>query len=377
MKIGILTFHAAHNFGSMLQAYALQKYLIDKRCEAIILNLRTKRQLRLYRHPLSLKFPYRRSSLYEAVTSFFNPVWLFHECRRWEIYEDFLKNDLMLSKREYRHWSDLRNHISQLKLDGIITGGDQIWNIRCKDFDDSYLLCGELKGIKKISYSPSFGGRLLSSITKDETDYFKQNLSDYDYISVREESMRQFLSTLLNKKIELVVDPTLLLQAHDYDNLIDDEPLIKGDYLYYYSPIQRPYAEKLAKKIGEYYGIKVVTSFPHVFKNGGMLGYQESGPIEFLNLLKNASLVIGRSFHSVVFSVLFHKDFIAIDGNSDARMSDFLSQLAISERGMITEENYKQITLPKIDFDAIDKKLDVCRSSSDMFLMKALQNMSD
>ena len=377
MKIGILTFHAAHNFGSMLQAYALQKYLIGKGYEVIILNLRTKRQLRLYRHPLSFKIPYRRSSLYEAAASLFNPIWLFHECRKWNIYEDFLKNDLILSKREYRHWLDLRNYISELGLDGIITGGDQIWNLRCKDFDDSYLLCGELKGIKKISYSPSFGGRLLSSITKDETDYVKQNLSDYDFISVREETMRQFLSTLLNKKIELVVDPTLLLQAHDYDNLIDDEPLIKGDYLYYYSPIQRPYAERLAKKIGDYYGLKVVTSFPHVFGNRGTLGYQESGPKEFLNLLKNASLVVGRSFHSVVFSVLFHKDFIAIDGISDDRMNSFLSQLDIRDRGMVTEDNYKHIKLPKMDFDKIDEELDVYRSSSESFLTKALKNMSN
>lgn len=373
MNIGILTFHAPHNFGSMLQAYALQRYLTNQGLNVVILNLRTNRQMRLYKHPLSPVLPLRRSVLYDNLLSLFNPVWLYRECRKWNVYEDFLKNNLRLTKR-YKNWEELKKDIPLLNLDCIITGGDQIWNLRCKDFDTSYFLTGELGGVRKISYSPSFGGKLLSSITEKETELIIKNLMDYDYISVREDSMQLFLSKHFNKEVEVVVDPTLLLEAQDYDALIDEEPLIKGEYIYYYSPIYRPYAEKLAKMMGESLGLKVVTSFPHVFRNDGLVGFQESGPIEFLNLLKNSTFVVGRSFHSVIFSLLYHKNFIAIDGARDNRMNNILSLLGIPERGMVTEGNYKDFILPEIDFEKTDGIIRDQRNKSVLFLKKALKN---
>ena len=98
----------------------------------------------------------------------------------------------------------------------------------------------------------------------------------------------------------------------------------------------------------------------------------EVGPAEFLNLLKNASLVIGKSFHLVVFSLLFHKDFIAVDGDNDARMKSILTKLQISERGQVNEENYKTIKLPSIDFDKIDAILHRERELSEKFLIESL-----
>ena len=368
MKVGILTFHASHNYGSMLQAWALQTYLRQFGNDVEIVNLRTKKQNRLYRHPLSVKLPYRRYDAIECVQSLFNPIWLYRECRKWHKYEDFLQKELTLSSKCYRSWEEIREDLNEIGYDALITGGDQIWNVRCKDFDKSFFLPDSIEGIKKYSYSPSFGGRLLSVLNEEERQFIKTRLLDYDRISVREESMMSFLSDLLDVNVVQAVDPTLLLQASDYDRIMAEEPIVKGEYIFFYSPVRRPYAEELAKQLGMYYGMKVVTTSPTVFNNKGFYCMQESGPSEFLNLLRNATCVVGRSFHSVVFSLLFHKDFIAIDGEDDDRMNSILTQCDILDRGKVTIDNYKEMHLKSIDYEKIDLIIDKHRKSSQFFL---------
>jgi len=367
MKIGILTFHASHNYGSMLQAWALQQYLNRIGHDAETINMRIKAQQNLYRFPLR---PIKGKLLFFLYT-LLHPVWLFHACRKWFRYESFIRNNLQLTNKEYKSWEEVYNDLPQLEYQCIITGGDQIWNMKCKDFSESYYLPAPLSGIRKVSYSPSFGN-FLNNITPQQESIVKKYLSDYSYISVRESSMKEYLNRLLAKDITLACDPTLLLKAGDYSSFIDDTPIVKGDYIFYYTPTKRPKYEKLAVKIGKHYGMKVVSSFQYVRNRSEMYTISEAGPIEFLNLLKNAKLVIGKSFHMVVFSLLFHKDFIAFDGATDARLRSIFTILGIPERGNVNEENYKTITLPQIDFDKVDELLECERTNSRYFLDLAL-----
>lgn len=370
MKIGILTFHASHNYGSMLQAYALQKYLKNIGYEVETINLRNDRQKRLYNYPLYL--PLRKKKKY--LLSLLNPLWLYRETRKWNLYESFLTNYLCLSKYEYHNWEEIVEDLPVLHYDILITGGDQIWNMRCKDFDKSYFLPSKLNGIKKISYSPSFGRLFLTKINEIEERYIIKQLSDYSTLSVREDSMQIYLSQRLKKEIDVVTDPTLLLDKSDYLNIINEKPIVEGKYIYYYSPFERPHAEKLACLLGKHYGMKVVTSFPHIYFNKGMKSVQETGPAEFLNLLKNATLVVGKSFHLVVFSLIFHKDFIAVDGDSDARMKHILKLTGNELRGLVNIDNYTTIKLPPIDFNYAEAKLKELRYSSISFLQKSINN---
>ena len=369
MKIGILTFHASHNYGSMLQAYALQRYLNSHGHDAETINLRIKAQRDFYNFPLRPVKNKRRN----LVKSLCNPLWLYHACRKWGKYEAFLKQNIRLTDTMYDCWEELKADLPRLGYQCIITGGDQIWNMNCKDFSESYYLPSELHGIRKVSYSPSFGGTFLSKITEEQEIFIKKSLSDYDYISVRENSMLDYLTGLLEEKsITMTVDPTLLLDAKDYNTLISEKPIVEGEYIYYYTPRFNAKAEKLARLVGQYYGLKVITSFPHLRNNQGMETVSEAGPAEFLNLLKNAKLVIGKSFHLVVFSLLFHKDFIAVDGDSDARMRSILEKMKINERGEVNESNYDSISLPPLDYAYIDNTLSEMRNHSEAFLKESL-----
>lgn len=367
MKIGILTFHASHNYGSMLQAWALQHYLNSHGHNAETINLRIKAQQDLYNFPLRIVRNKRRT----FIKSLLNPIWLYHACRKWFKYETFIKDNLRLTEKQYSNWKDVKGDLPRLGYECIITGGDQIWNMKCRDHNEAYFLPADLDGIRKISYSPSFGGSFLSKMNNQQEKYIKQCLSGYSRISVRETSMQKYLSNLLGKDAVQTCDPTLLLHANDYLPLISETPIVEGPYIFYYTPRLNEKYENLAQKVGEYYGMKVVTSFPHIYNNK-MVTVPESGPAEFLNLLKNATLVIGKSFHLVVFSLLFHKDFIALDGDKDDRMKSILEKLHIIERGQVTEDNYKSIKLPPIDFDFINQLLEDERQKSIHFLNSAL-----
>ena len=367
MKIGILTFHASHNYGSMLQAWALQHYLNSIGHDAETINLRIKAQRDKYNFPLR---PIKNRG-WIFFKSLLNPLWLYHACRKWWAYEKFLENNLHLTSKAYDSWQSVKEDLARLGYGCVITGGDQIWNIKCKDYTEAYYLPSDLGIIRKISYSPSFGPSFLSNITEQQRNFISKSLSDYSHISVRESSMRQYLSILLNRDVSQACDPTLLLHAEDYSRFITEDPIIKGRYIYYYTPRLNAQSENLAIKIGKHYGMKVVTSFPHLYNNK-MVSEPESGPAEFLNLLKNATFVIGKSFHLVVFSLLFHKDFIAIEGDRDARMRSILEKLHVLERGQVTEDNYMTIKLAPIDYNFIDQLLEDERQKSIHFLELAL-----
>lgn len=367
MRIGILTFHASHNYGSMLQAFALQHYLKGMGHDVETINLRNDAQNDFYHYPLRpVKGKYKN-----FIKDILSPKWMYHECRKWRKYEVFLENNLSLTKKVYKYWEEIEKDLSNLKYDCLITGGDQIWNVKCIDFDKSYFLPSKLLNIKKISYSPSFGNS-LPRLSNEDKIFIKTHLADYNHISVREQSMKDYLSSEIENRIDVTVDPTLLLSAKDYDGLISEKPIIKGKYAYYYSPQGDLNLERLAFLIGEKYGLNVYTSFPHRYRNTGLKPVYDAGPSEFLNLVKNADLVIGRSYHLVVFSILFHKEFIALSGDKDKRMSNILSSLNLLERGSVNDNNLDCIPFKSIDYQIIDNIIDSNRQESQSYLKSIL-----
>ena len=372
MRIGIVTYHSSHNYGSMLQAYALTYYLKSKDYDVEIVDFRSKKQLRLYRYPLS-PFVYNFRHFKKYLYSFTNPKWLYHECKKWSLYEKFIIDNLPVTSKRYTRWVDALGDLKMLQFDLLIAGGDQIWNMQALHFDKAYYLSGVPSSMRKISYSPSFGGVFLNKIKPEEQTFIKQALSNFSYISVRETSMKEFLQPLIETNISITVDPTLLLCAEDYNNIFQEEPIIKESYIFYYSPFPNINAERLAILYGKLKKLKVITTFPRIRKNE-MSFVQESGPSEFLNLLKNATIVIGKSFHLVVFSLLFHKDFIVSDGIKDNRIRDILERVGLEDRGSIDCSNYDKMELTPIDTDKIDAYISLQRQISIDFLKQSINH---
>lgn len=339
MKIGIITFHASHNYGSMLQAWALQTYLAKQGHEVEIINYRSFFQKRMYFKAFewgnknAWKSSLKRLFLYPSSFRSLN--------KKWHLFEDFLHKELYLTP-EFNTVEQL--YQAKLDYDVVIVGSDQIWNTDTKECTEAYF--AKFVNCPKISYAASFG----PDVSHIKVDFIRKHLKGFQALSVREEAGKQFLiKNGLADKTEIVCDPTLLLESQDYNALIDEKPLIEEDYIFFYTPHAVPRAYfPIANKIGEQLGLPVLTDrayYPNDIKQYKHIrNYPEVGPKEFLNLIKNAKLILGGSFHMLVFSLLFHKNFYSINADKDARTNHLITELKLNERiislndGIINDE---------------------------------------
>lgn len=367
MKIGIITFHASFNYGSMLQAWALQTYLENLGHQVEIINYRSKYQKSIYYKPFDF------SSKYSILSSFkrllFYPSSLGPLNKKWHLFNDFLHSNLNITK-EYNTLADLKNE--NFNYDLVITGSDQIWNTNAPDSGDAYFANFINSNIKKIAYAPSFG----PYPEYIDANYIRTQLANYDAVSVREEKGRDFL---LEKRIcdnvEVVCDPTLLLEAKDYDKLIDSKPLIEGDYIFFYTALGKPFHYfNLVNELAEKLGVPVFTErscYSPILKSFKHINYiLDVGPLEFLNLIKNSVCVFGDSFHLQVFSILFKKNFYTLNGDKDSRTNTLLSKLRLTERIVSLDKTIEGITLNRINYDNMLQQLAIYKQTSIEFLKR-------
>ena len=365
-KTATITFHAAHNYGSNLQAYALQQTILEFGYENEIINLRTERQKDLYTvftKRKGLKYVFKNLS----HLLYYSPL-----KRAYNKFEDFINNKLILTK-EYRTEEDLEK--ADLNYDLYVAGSDQIWNPVPADFDWSYYLTFVSKG-KKISYAPSFG-QLASKGDAETMHRISDALKDFDVMSVREQGAADNIVQLTGVTPQIVLDPTLLLSKEQWLDLVKDKKqLVKGDYIFFYTLFADPRQMTIVKKISKIAGLPVVVSnFSNQYDvfNPFIKRY-DAGPLDFLTLIRDAKLVVVSSFHGTAFSILLNVPFFAIDGMSDARISTLLKITGLEEREITfstIKEKCKNIYL--IDFENVNKRIEVVRKPSIEFLKKSLE----
>lgn len=368
MRIGVVTFHASHNYGSMLQAYALQVVLQKMGHQTEIINLRQVSQRKMYAHPLDIR---RRGLIRVCYNITFRPFATINAVRKWKKYEVFLYNFLHLSN-EYSNLHELEN--ANFNYDLLVTGSDQIWNTHCKDFDLAYF--GNFVGnsIRKISYAASMGKNPELNVNKSIVEKYCKG---FRAISVREERTKLFLQNCgIRQDIKITLDPTLLLEESDFSSICQSSPLIKDKYVFFYDPFFRPKNLKIASDVARVMGMPLVCDRYYLKKYCKSLSnvkfYTQVGPSEFLNLIKNATLVCGHSFHSVVFSILMKKDFLAIDGDKDSRMSSLLARIGLSDRVIRLDTPQEYSCSKIINWEEIHTRLNELRKDSLNWLEKAI-----
>jgi hypothetical protein len=364
-RIGIITFHASDNCGSMLQTYALQKVLIELGCHVEIINFSNEGQRKMY-------------SIFVPLKNFRS---IFRNIARLLIYPILAKDkvDYRKFKRFFKLTTEeysANNELFELdgKFDTFITGSDQVWNYKCPDFDDAYFLNFVSKS-KKISYATSLGQANLK-LNRNIEDKYRHLLSDFASISVRETNSKVIVQSLYPKNVSVCLDPTLLLNSSSYDKISSAKPLISGEYIicyaFFYNDEFNERVMALSKKIGMpvYMMERVPWYIQKVFKTGIKLT-PSSGPEAFLNIFKNASMVFTTSFHGTVFSVINKKRFWYLNeknGSGDGRASSLLNQLGLIDR-YVTKEEMANINLKEeIDYTSVDEKLNKLQFESLEFL---------
>lgn len=367
-KVGIITFHAAHNYGSMLQAYALQQTVLKLGYECEIINFRTKRQKSIYK-PTYLKGSVARKTL---LTFLYLP-YLNALNKKEQCFECFLKEHLLTTKNEFASIEDIEQ--ANLDFDYYISGSDQIWNTACYDFDWAFFL-PFAKNAKRIAYAPSMGPIPLTQVSSEFDSRIKDALTQYDHISVREVDTVSRINKIVEAECKVNLDPTLLLDTNDWEKLIDSKPLIDEPYLFLYTPFYNKEVFHLAKKWATDLKIKIVVSQAYGMIDrtwlfdGDYRPYFIAGPKEFLNLCKYSTGIIGSSFHLAVFAIILQKPFWAVNGLKDSRVANLLHLTNLESRSLDPKDNPNVSS--NIDYNYAQEKLEQERIKSIQWLHDSL-----
>ena len=357
MKIGIVTFHRAVNYGAVLQAFALCRTLRDMGHECDIIDYRS-RFIEEYYDSASLLKPknWKRLVSYIISNGNLNP--------NKDRYTTFLQNNRMLSLEKYYTHDDLIT-IND-KYDLFIAGSDQVWNYATAGFDKAYFLDFVVNNVKKASYAASFG---FSELPKEYNNKYIELLSSFAHISVREESGKRIIESLLpGADVTVDLDPTLLLTSNDWTTVSNSYGEGNKGYILVYMIGENKEILNIAKQFASENNVEVKYISDRWMTRKGVTNLRKVNPAEWIYLFKNSDYIITNSFHGTVFSILFRKKFVVL-GNADSkkrasRLVNILSELNLTNR-MTYDYKEALYELPlDIDYDSVEGLLAVRRNDS-------------
>lgn len=363
MKIGILTFHCADNYGAVLQCYATQEFLKSLGHDACIIDYRPDYLLRPY--PLIHTQHITCGNPLRAAVNLAKE--LIHLPKRYQL------------KRGYRHFSNTYLSLTETvtrdtlpaTLDAYIVGSDQVWNPRLtQGFDDVYFCRFPFpkEGKRYIAYAASMEAKGLDATAEN---YYREALQSFDALSVREQPLQELLQPLTSRFVHQVLDPTLMVPNAVWDGLSAKVRLPKK-YVLVYQGRSSAHTLRTAKDIARQIDADVVVLGTWLSLNSH-LSYKSVSPEGFIHVIRNAACVVTTSFHGTAFSVIFNRPFytVRLNDGADSRSQSLLSSLGLNDR--MIEVSSSPLFSP-IDYTLANTKLEKFREESQDFLKKSLGN---
>lgn len=369
LKIGIITFHDADNYGAVLQAYALTESIksLDENAKVEIIDYKISSIVSNYKlfnisHDSSSKMC---RTLISSII--YLPIRFIKKYK----FNKFRKKNLTLSKKIYYKSNDI------ISYEIYIIGSDQVWNpdiTRCDPIFDLEF-CDETS--LKISYAASIGKDNLSI---EESNYIKKLIEKIDIISVRENNAKKIIKQLTNKPISLVLDPVFLLDSNEWLKVLAKKKSNERYILLYM--ITDKETEEETCKIADLMSKKMKLPVWYINISYKKEGYgfkhlRNVGPLEFLKLIYNAEFVVASSFHGTAFSIIFKKNFIATPPkNKSSRLNDLLSLLNLEERLILSrkdiDNNFKQDINYSVSYKILNEEI----NKSMVFLKDSIRETS-
>lgn len=366
ISVGIITYHKAYNYGSALQAYALNKFLRQNGFAAETIDYRPISQRRIYK-------------LFEPIHSFMSICRNLHSLRhlvagitKKRRFDRFLSEHVPMSRTFYKK-DDLFHNPPVFNR--YICGSDQIWNQNCYDFDTSYLLDFVSDKRKCLAYAASTGG---APVSPEHLLNLKQFVSEYPAISMREPAGGKVVQAATGCDCATVLDPVALLGRDEWETVRNSESSPKAPYIfcYFISPRtqMRSYAKQLSRKTG--LPLVVVNRSLRDIGLNARCRY-DAGPEEWLDLLKNAEYICSDSFHAMMFSIIFEKRFWIFvsskqDRDSNLRVRNLASLCNLDDRLLCEDTCSDDYALP-VNYDFARRTFAEERNRSATWLLKHLR----
>lgn len=333
MKIGILTFHNADNFGAVLQCYALQETLrqICPRDEVCVVDYQNRVIQKSYTYVCV-----RKNIVAMLVQLLYIPA----RMQAHRQFERFRKRFLNIERAEAES-CELR-----------VYGSDQIWNPWLTGNDAVYFGSGYAG--KKVAYGASDGGQLeLNAQTA-------ALLRGFWAISCREQTLSARLAHFFGTgEIQTVCDPVLLLDKEHWLK-IAVRPRETG-YVMLYRIAENPSIADETQRFARRFGRQVV-EVVYVRSLRTLLCVSRRfaaciSPQEFLGYIAYADFVCTTSFHGTAFSIVFEKDFYAFTFKERSdRICDVLSRVGLSDRFVAALPEYADWQSHGIDWEPVRRR---------------------
>ena len=354
MKIGILTFHRAHNYGAVLQCYALQEVLKGMGHDVEVID-------------------YRQSAIDRAYNSWRIRWFINKFVKIWKMY-DYLHLLYEEGKRRYKFGVFLKNYLNVQhpctsvdipnNYDYYIIGSDQLFNLEITNgLDPVY------SGDSIIGNGPKLIGYAISSnqesIRKIGQDNWNSIFNNFTSISFREKALADLLFKLYGKEVDVCFDPTLLTDINIWKNIKINKDIEKDCIVLYqvrWNEGEEDTLEEKAYQLAKQMNSKVIN-----------LSNRDYGVEEWVLYIKYAKCVITSSFHASVFALIFNRplySFVLNDGR-DSRYVDLLNSVGASDCLKDLHDSISE--LPEMDFDTINKKLQYLRQDSLTYLNEQIK----
>ncbi len=361
-KIGILTTYFAANFGAMLQPFALKRYLESLGYDVEMIRYRQD-NIEHHYNPYRLDF-FKVYSVKGLLRAAF--IWPF-EVKKYHNFQRFMLERINPEK-------GFCEKIPSDK-DFYFIGSDQIWNPQNTDgFDDVYF--GNFKtkdGALKASYAASAG---YIDYNEQNVQYLKENLNNFDYVSVRENSLEQDLKKYVGcKDICTVLDPTMLVDPKVYDEIKHINPSPEQDFVFFYDIRQcREFAGKALEHARSINARLVIVSAevdPHYCRyamaNKDVIYIPTAGEEVFLGAMKYAKFVYTASFHGSVFAIINHRPFhtFNLHDKGMSRLQHLLGTLGLSDRLQSLDEPHSD---KEINWNEVERRISDQRRLSRDFI---------
>ncbi len=396
ISIGIVSFVYGTNYGCILQRHALQTILRHRfnGVESLafpIPYMGKKSSDSRCNHFFSSRFP----TTLKKVTMFI-PRRLFYfyfekpQIKQRENKFAEFERRFLVNTRRLNFYDDVQKEGE--RFDVLVAGSDQIWNTTWYGGEVffQYYMLDFVPCEKKISYAASIG---LSQIPDEYVPKFQRYLSDFTWLSVRENEGAKELERILNRPVDVVLDPTMLLSLEEWDVISNRYPtneIQESPYILCYALGNQESVVRKARQIQKYRDVPILylcTTMREYMslklKHSKVKPILNAGPGEFVSLFKNAAYVVTDSFHGSVFSILYHKPFFTMmrdkadpTKSMNSRMTTLFSTFHLESR-LFSPEDKTPLTSEsfEIDYEAVDKILQERREFSINKLREAIENV--
>lgn len=349
-KIGILTFQNTTNYGAVLQAFALQKKieLLGADCEIINYHCNSIECREFVRRPkLTFDFYLFACNWKDYISN----------RKKRKIINEFVKKYIRLSDKEY-----INKNIAMIDkiYDAFIVGSDMVWEVGITGEDYNYYL-QFASPYKRNSYAASIG---LDNIEERYTEKCTKELNQFRRISVRETRAKEILNQLVEKDVNINIDPTLLHDCNFWRKYEEKPEQCPEKYILLYFLDESGVMLNTALNIAKEKNVSILILDNKDINVENCRVIKNASVPNFLYYIRKAFLMITGSYHGMVFSMNFKTDFMYYNRANSSRMES-IAELTGSQSRRLTSSNIPEINC---DFESIDLKIHALRKESTEYL---------